>query len=150
MEVPGGDGPFGPASEILESLSGATVTVDATGFSNDSSFRAVAEVTTPERAATLKAKTAEAGGGVTVTVSGTTVAAVRDNYAGGTGRLADLPTFQRAMVGGPDRLATAIYIDLRQAVPPADRAELASLTALAVLIGEQDGDQVGVIRLIIS
>jgi hypothetical protein len=150
MEVPEGAGPFGPDNDVLESLSGATVSVDAAGFSDDSSFRAVAEVTTRERAATLKAKSAEAGGGVTVTVSGTTVTAVRNNHAGGASRLADLPTFQRAVAGGPNRLETALYVDLRRTAPPDDREKLAGLTALAVLIGEQDGDQIGVIRLIIS
>ena len=148
---PNGPGtPFPPGENPLEDLSGATVTVAISSLVNQPALRAVIEMTSAEKASHFAANIKDEVGGLTVTVEGRTITGVTPGYSTGAGRLADRPEFQRALAGAPTGLSTAAYVDLRRAVPPANRSELAGLSAVALLIGADDGDQAGLIRLIIT
>jgi len=147
---PNGPGtPFPPGVNPLEDLSGATVTVAISSLVNQPTLRAVIEMASAEKASHFAA-TIGADVGLTVTVEGRTITGVTPGYATGAGRLADRPEFQRAIAGAPSGLSTAAYVDLRRAVPPANRSELAGLSAVAALIGADGGDQAGLIRLIVT
>jgi hypothetical protein len=47
-------------------------------------------------------------------------------------------------------LSTAFFVDLRRTATPSAREHMGGLSSLALLIGADDGDQVGIIRLMIN
>jgi hypothetical protein len=54
------------------------------------------------------------------------------------------------MTGAPEGVSMAVYCDLRRIVPPDRGAELGGVSAVAMLVGAEGGDQTGLIRLIVA
>jgi hypothetical protein len=63
--------------------------------------------------------------------------------------LADQPLFQQAMAASPTNVFAAVFVDLRRAAPATQRDKLGGLLAVSLVVGEDHGDVVGIIRVMV-
>jgi hypothetical protein len=138
----GGEGP--DLEALLETLSGATVSISMKGVAGEPMLSAVAALAKAPSAETVSALK-EISPEVTISVEGTTLTAKSTGYTA-SGKLADDPLFQRATAGAPANLYLAAYVDLKFA----KEKERGPLRGLAFMVGEEHGDQVALARILIG
>jgi hypothetical protein len=148
LGVPTLPGTTGTAwDDLLGSLSGALVTVSASGLGAKPAFRAVVEYATAPDAKTAKRLTGLSDDEVTVKLDGTTLS-LQSTVFTGTGRLADDPLYRKATAAVPaGDTQTAVYVDLTRLVPAEDRGELGAFQAILLVVGS---DNSGLARVMIG
>jgi hypothetical protein len=140
----GGPGP-GLTRDPTEPLAGASISLSISDLTGTPAVKAVVEATSADRARQLASSF---GDRLTITANGNVVTATSPGYTGSGGRLADQRLFQKAMADSPANVSTAVFVDLRRTVPAAQRDKLGGLLAVSLVVGEDHGAAVGVIRLL--
>ncbi|WP_155372060.1 hypothetical protein [Catellatospora vulcania] len=148
-----GDGPLGGAGPFaaLPALDGAVLSVAVrTKAQQDPAVRIVAEALDAAAAGKLVEMLSGMGSsGLTATAEGTVVTATSSGYTAGSGTLAGQTAFQHAVADAPAGTDVAVYVNLAELLPPAERAKT-PFQALVLLQGVDNGDQTGVLRLVMS
>ncbi|MFC7244106.1 hypothetical protein ACFQO7_16665, partial [Catellatospora aurea] len=145
-----GDGPLGGANPFgtIAALDGAVVSVAVrTKAEQDPAVRVVAEALDAAAAGKLvELLTGMGKSGLTATAEGNVVTATSTGYTPGGGTLAGQEAFQHAVADAPAVTGLAVYVNLAELLPAAERAKtpLGELVLLQVVEG---GDQTGVLRL---
>jgi hypothetical protein len=142
--------------KVLSSLSEAQIAISIAKIEKD----------VPALAATVKTASAENATaladalklldltGASVSANGSTVEIKTKGYAGGGGNLAGQALYRDALAGAPAKASTVVFADVQrlldEAKLPADeRAEFAPLKAVGIVVGAEDGDPVGQVRVLI-
>jgi hypothetical protein len=140
-----GHGPD-PTSGPTDAIAGAAITLAVSGLTGTPTLKAIVEATSAEQAHRLASSF---GSRLTITSNGTTVTGTSPGYTDSGGRLADRPLFQKAVAGSPANVYAAVFVDLHRAVPQAQRDKLGGLLAVSLIVGQDHGDAVGIVRLMV-
>ncbi len=143
------DTPPTPVGDPLRGLAGAKVTVAIARLAGQTSFRAIAETTSADAAKTLATLAPDVSRDAKTTVNGTTVTLETTGYAPGGGTLADQATFRKLVAGAPSNTEVAFYADFESALTDEQRKKY-PVRALSVLQGTDNGQQVGLVRILIG
>lgn len=141
-------GPFGPdpIGDPTQEIAGATITLAVSGLTGTPTLKAIVEATSAEQAHQLASSF---GNRLTITTNDTTVTGTSPGYTNTGGRLADQSLFQKAVAGSPANVFAAVFVDLHRAVPATQRDNLGGLRAVSLIVGEEHGDAVGIVRLMV-
>jgi len=141
-------GAFGPdpIGDPTQVIAGAAITLAISGLTGTPTLKAIVETTSAEQAHQLASSF---GNRLTITTNGTTVTGTSPGYTDTGGRLADQSLFQTAMADSPANVFAAVFVDLRRAAPAAQRDKLGGLRAVSLMVGEEHGDAVGIVRLVV-
>jgi hypothetical protein len=136
----------GTPGDPTAAIAGAAITLAVSALTGTPMLKAIVEATSAEQARQLASSF---GSRLTITTNGTTVTGTSAGYTDSGGRLADQPLFQKAVAGSPANVLAAVYVDLHRAVPTAQRDKLGGLRAVSLVVGEEHGDAVGIVRLMV-
>jgi hypothetical protein len=142
---PGEAGPPAGLDQPFGGFAGATVTVAVTGLGRESDVRMVAEAASAQAAKDVASDLSD-GRGQTVTVEGTVVTVTSARYTAGAGRLGDDPMFQRLLRGAPARADLVLYANLASVVAPGRFQTF----KVGLALGLEDGEYVGLVRLVVA
>ncbi|MEU7821097.1 hypothetical protein [Catellatospora sp. NPDC049133] len=147
------DGPLGGVSPFgaLPALDGAVLSVAVrTKAQQDPGVRIVAEALDAAAAGKVVELLTDLGlSGLTATAEGNVVTATTTGYTPGGGTLAGQEAFQHAVADAPAATGLAVYVNLAELLPAAERART-PFGALVLLQGVDGGDQTGVLRLVMD
>lgn len=143
-------------SDAVSAIGGAKISIALSNMDDPvPGLAAAAETTSPEKAAALADAAKLAGDEVTVTTSGRKVELKTKGYTAGGGTLADQSLYREAMSGAPKSASVMVYLDFQRVfagtdMTEQDRQDAKALKALGIAAGLENGDGVGLIRLVIK
>lgn len=138
-------------------LSGVRLTVALAALSDgdEPDLSASAEATSAEQAKELaEALEVFTAGAVSVTTSGNRVELKTKGYAAGGGKLSGQALYREALQGAPERPYAIVYVDVQRLLADTkmadkERREFAAVKAVGAAAGTEDGDPVGLLRVVI-
>lgn len=139
----------------FSALSGAKLTVAVSNVAEDvPALVASAETTSAEKAATLARSLKLFGEDVTVTESGNKIELKTAGYVAEGGLLGDQALYREALDGAPEEADAVVYIDVQRLLADSDlndkeRAQAKPVKAVGLATGTEDGDVVGLLRVIV-
>jgi hypothetical protein len=142
--------------EALSAVAGAKVSIAVTDVTGDApALAASAETGSAGNAGALAGALRQLGGGMKVSTSGAKVEVTTGGYVAGGGKLADQALYRQALAGAPGNASAVFYVDVQRVLAEApmtgeDRAQVAPVKAVGVATGIEDGDVVGLIRIVID
>lgn len=147
---------FEAVGKAVEALAGARVDLAVTKVDGDvPGLAASAETASAGNAATLSEALRLFGDDATVTSSGTKVELKTKGYAPGGGTLGGQELYRQALDGAPQDAAMVLYVDLQRlfadtGMTDKERREVQALKAIGLATGVEDGDAVGLLRVVIK
>lgn len=142
--------------KAYSSISGAKISVAVSNMDESvPALAATAEATSPEKAGALADAAKLLGDEVTVSTSGTKVELKTKGYAADGGKLGGEALYREALRGAPEDATAVAYLDLQRLIADSDmsdqeRREAKAFKAVGIATGTEDGDSVGLIRLVIK
>jgi hypothetical protein len=142
--------------KAYSSISGAKISVAMSKMDEPvPALAATAEATSPEKAKALADAAKLLGDDVTVSTSGTKVELKTKGYAADGGKLGGEALYREALRGAPEDATAVVYLDVQRLIADSDmsdqeRREAKAFKAVGIATGTEDGDSVGLIRLVIK
>jgi hypothetical protein len=142
--------------KAVEAVSGATIDLAITGVKGDvPALGASAQTSSAGDAAALAEALRQVGDEVTVSTSGTKVELKTEGYAPGGGTLGSQALYRQTLDGAPDNASTVLYLDMQRLVTKAgmtdkERRQVQAVKAIGLATGAEDGDIVGLLRVVIK
>jgi hypothetical protein len=148
---------FEATNKAYSALSGAKISIAATGLDGDDipALIAVAETASAGQAETLvEALKQLFRDQVTVSASGNKVELTTERYAAGGGTLAGEALYREALDGAPQEATAVVYLDLQrllanQQMSDQERRQAEPVKAIGLATATEDGDAVGLLRVVI-
>jgi hypothetical protein len=147
---------FEAVGKAVQALSGARIDLAVTGVDGDvPALAAAAETASSGDAAALAQALRLFGDDATVTTSGSKVELKTEGYAAGGGTLSGQALYRQALDGAPDNAVTVLYVDMQRLVADTgmtekERRQVQPVKAIGLATGAEDGDVVGLIRVVIK
>jgi hypothetical protein len=142
--------------DAVSAISGAKLSI-AVSKVDDSipALAASAEASSPEKAGTLAEAARLIGDEVTVNTNGNKVELKTKGYAADGGTLAGQALYREALNGAPENATVVFYLDFQRLFADSkmtdkERREAKPFKAIGVATGTEDGDAVGLVRLVIK
>jgi hypothetical protein len=145
---------FEALDKAFLAVAGAKISVAVTKV-NDTALAASAETTSADKAATLAEALRLLGDEVTVTTSGNKVELKTTGYSADGATLAGQALYREALDGAPANASTALYLDFQRLladseVTDRERGQAKAVKAIGLATGTEDGDVVGLLRVVIK
>jgi hypothetical protein len=147
---------FEATTKVFSALSGAKISVAAAGLEGDiPALLAAAETASAGQAATLVDALKQLfKDQVTVAASGNKVELKTEGYAAEGGTLAGKALYREALDGTPQEATAVLYVDVQrllgdQKMTGQERRQAEAVKAVGLATGTEDGDQVGMLRVVI-
>ena len=146
---------FEAVDKAFAALSAARISVAVTGTGGAvPALRATADTASADSAATLAGALKSLGDGMTITTSGDTVEVRTRGYAADRATLAGQALYREALDGTPENATTVLYVDVQRLLADTgptdkDRRWAKAVKAVGLATGTEDGDLVGLVRLVV-
>ncbi len=142
--------------KAVQAVSGATIDFAFTKVAGDvPAVSATARTASAGDAAALSGALRLIGDDAIVTTDGTKVELKTKEYAPGGATLGGQALYREALDGAPQEAATVLYVDLQRlfkdtGMSDKERRQVQALKAVGVATGVEDGDAVGLLRVLIK
>jgi hypothetical protein len=142
--------------KALAALAGAQITVAvSTAGAPGPGVHASAQLPAADKAVTLAEALKLVSSDLTITRTGDRVEVTTRAYQAGGGPLSAQDLYRRALAGGPDQPNAVLFVDVQRLAEqagagPGERLDLGALKAVGLTGGVEDGDPVGLVRILIG